>query len=97
MKINKEKVKKLAKLARLSLDNQDVESMVSDLQKMLKFVEKLNEINTENIPPLTHIHQNTNIYREDKANNLELKNKILNNAQNHNSDYIKVPKVLRKK
>jgi len=97
MKINKEKVKKLAKLARLNFDNKDIESMVSDLEKMLKFVEKLNEVNTEDISPLTHIHQDINIYREDKTHTLDIKAQILENAPNHNSDYIKVPKVLRKK
>jgi len=97
MKINKEKVKKLAKLARLSFNKQEIESMVSDLEKMLKFVEKLNEVNTEDILPLTHIHQETNIYREDNQQTLDIKTKILKNAPNHNSDYIKVPKVLRKK
>tara|TARA_Y100001968_G_C19388028_1_gene733965 strand:- start:258 stop:551 length:294 start_codon:yes stop_codon:yes gene_type:complete len=97
MKINKDKVKKIAKLARLSLEDKDIDSMVSDLKNMLTFVNKLNELNTEDVAPLTHVHPDTNILREDRSTSLKIKTKILSNAPNHNSDYIKVPKVLRKK
>jgi len=98
MKINKSKVENLARLSRLSFSDQEIESMISDLEEMLKFVDKLNEINTDSITPLTHIHHVAhNIYREDSSKNLDIKTKILENAPNHNSDYIKVPKVVRKK
>jgi len=97
MKINKLKVEKLAKLSRLNFNDQEIDAMISDLEEMLKFVDKLNEINTDDISPLTHIHGANNIYRNDYPKNLDIKTKILENAPNHNSDYIKVPKVLRKK
>ena len=97
MKINKLKVEKLAKLSRLSFNDQEIDAMISDLEEMLKFIDKLNEINTDDISPLTHIHLANNIYRDDYPKNLDIKTKILENAPNHNSDYIKVPKVLRKK
>jgi len=97
MKINKLKVEKLAKLSRLNFNDQEIDAMISDLEEMLKFVDKLNEINTDDISPLTHIHAANNIYRDDCPKNLDIKTQILENAPNHNSDYIKVPKVLRKK
>jgi aspartyl-tRNA(Asn)/glutamyl-tRNA(Gln) amidotransferase subunit C len=97
MKINKEKVEKLAKLAHLSFEENEAKNMVNDLKKILKFINKLDEINTENITPLTHIHNKTNSIREDKTIQLDIKNAVLKNAPNHNSDYIKAPKVLRNK
>ena len=97
MKINHDKVQKLAKLARLNFDNKETQAMIADLEKMLQFVDKLNEIDTDNVQPLTHLHQDTNIFRKDIVKNSDTKNSILSNAPNHNSDYIKVPKVLRKK
>ena len=97
MKINKLKVENLARLSRLSFSDKEMESMISDLEEILKFADKLNEINTDSISPLTHIHGANNIYRDDISKNLDIKTKILENAPNHNSDYIKVPKVLRKK
>lgn len=97
MKINKLKVENLARLSRLSFSDKEMKSMVSDLEEILNFADKLNEINTDSISPLTHIHGANNIYRDDISKNLDIKTKILENAPNHNSDYIKVPKVLRKK
>tara|TARA_B100001559_G_scaffold57952_1_gene46541 strand:- start:404 stop:697 length:294 start_codon:yes stop_codon:yes gene_type:complete len=97
MKINKLKVENLARLSRLSFSDKEMESMISDLEEILKFADKLKEINTDSISPLTHIHGVNNIYRDDISKNLDIKAKILENAPNHNSDYIKVPKVLRKK
>ena len=97
MKINKLKVEDLARLSRLSFSDQEMESMISELEEILMFADKLNEVNTDSISPLTHIHGANNIYRDDISKNLDIKKKILENAPNHNSDYIKVPKVLRKK
>ena len=97
MKINKEKVKKLAKLAHLSFEADEMNSMVRDLKKMLNFVNKLDEVDTENTAPLTHIHNRANIVREDKVVQLDIKEAVLKNSPNHNSDYVKAPKVLSKK
>ena len=97
MKINKEKVKKLAKLANLNFDKEEMANMIGDLEEMLSFVNKLDEVNTENVGPLTHIHDQNIIRREDQEVGLEsIKGKILKNSPSHNSDYIRVPNVLRK-
>ena len=56
MKINKEKIEKLAKLAYLSFDKEEMNRMISDLEEMLHFVNKLEEVNTDDIRPLTHVH-----------------------------------------
>tara|TARA_B100001250_G_scaffold229297_1_gene196819 strand:+ start:775 stop:1083 length:309 start_codon:yes stop_codon:yes gene_type:complete len=98
MKINKEKVEKLAKLAHLSFEGAEMHSMISDLEEMLYFVDKLNEVNTDDTAPLTHIHNNTNTTREDQVVEIDnVKDAILENSANHNSDYIKVPNLLNKK
>tara|TARA_B100000902_G_scaffold39839_1_gene47384 strand:+ start:96 stop:395 length:300 start_codon:yes stop_codon:yes gene_type:complete len=99
MKINKEKVEKLAKLAYLSFDKEEMNRMISDLEEMLHFVNKLKEVNTEGISPLTHVHsKNNNITREDNVSSIDnVKAQILENSPNHNSDYIKAPNVLNKK
>ncbi|MAQ32174.1 MAG: Asp-tRNA(Asn)/Glu-tRNA(Gln) amidotransferase GatCAB subunit C [Flavobacteriales bacterium] len=96
MKIDKNTIDNLSKLARLKFSNDESKDMVNDLQKMLKFINKLNEIDTEQVSPLNYIHNISNIYREDEVENIDVKNKIIKNAPNHNSDYIKVPKVVKK-
>ena len=94
MKIDKKNVNKLSKLARLSFNDDEAKTMLVDFQQMLKFVDKLAEVNTDNVTPLTHVHNDSNIYRSDKIYNLNIKEEVLKNAPNYNSDYIKVPKVI---
>tara|TARA_Y100000994_G_C15520183_1_gene371274 strand:+ start:268 stop:561 length:294 start_codon:yes stop_codon:yes gene_type:complete len=97
MKINKEKVEKLARLAHLSFNEKEMNKMIVDLEDMLHFVNKLDEVDTDDTSPLTHIHNKTNITREDQVVKInDVKDKILENSPNHNSDYIKTPNVLNK-
>tara|TARA_B110000014_G_C19597571_1_gene316921 strand:+ start:139 stop:432 length:294 start_codon:yes stop_codon:yes gene_type:complete len=96
MKITKQKIQDLAKLAKLSFSEKEAKNMFSDFRKILHFIEKLDKVNTDNIDPLTHIHENTNVYRKDIVVNSVFKNSMLKQAANHNSDYIKVPKIINK-
>ena len=64
-------------------------------KELYKQAEQLDNVNTDNINPLTHIHEHENIYRKDVVIQKEIKNAILNLAPNKNSDYFKVPKVLK--
>ena len=97
MEINKEKVQKLAKLARLMFTSKETKSMQVDLKKILTFINKLDELNADDVSPLTHIHNNAISTREDQAIKTNIKAEILKNSPNHNSDYVKVPKVLSTK
>ena len=97
MKINKTTVQKLMVLAKLKFNKKESENMFLDFKKILKFVDKLDEVNTEHIKPLTHVHEHTNIYREDIISNMISKDYILQLSPKHDSDYIKVPKVVKKK
>ena len=97
MEINKEKVQKLAKLARLMFTSKETKRMQVDLKKIFTFINKLDELNADDVPPLTHIHNNAISPREDQAIKTSIKAEILKNSPNHNSDYVKVPKVLSTK
>lgn len=96
MKITEKNIQNLANLAKLSFSKKEAKSMFSDFRKILNFIEELDKVNTENIDPLTHIHQNTNIYRKDIVIKSEFKSSMLKQAANHNNDYIKVPKIINK-
>ena len=67
MKINREKVATLGKLARLKFSDSEMENMLKDLKEIIKFVNKLDEIKTDGVSPLTHIQHNKNNSREDVA------------------------------
>ena len=96
MKIDSDLVKRLAELARLNFDKSAAEEIQHDLDKMLTFVEKLNNVDTEGVMPLTYITESKNVLRTDEQKQFITKEEALRNVPLKNSDYIKVPKVIKK-
>ncbi|HRK52587.1 MAG TPA: Asp-tRNA(Asn)/Glu-tRNA(Gln) amidotransferase subunit GatC [Cyclobacteriaceae bacterium] len=94
MKIDKETLSKMAHLARLEIDEKDAPKMLEDMSKMVSFVEKLNEVDTEGIEPLTTMSHEVNALREDVVKNQLSKEEVLKNAPKKDSDFFRVPKVL---
>jgi aspartyl-tRNA(Asn)/glutamyl-tRNA(Gln) amidotransferase subunit C len=96
MKIDKKLISDLAKLAKLDFDDKSSLDMQDDLKKIIGFVDKLSEINTDNIEPLVYLSEELNVMRDDmEVQNLTQEN-ALKNAPKKDSDYILVPKILNK-
>jgi aspartyl-tRNA(Asn)/glutamyl-tRNA(Gln) amidotransferase subunit C len=93
MKIDSKTVQDVAHLARLEFENEKEQKMIADMNNMLGFVEKLNELNTENIEPLIYMTDEVNHLREDEVKDPLPHKEVLRNAPKHDSDYFKVPKV----
>jgi aspartyl-tRNA(Asn)/glutamyl-tRNA(Gln) amidotransferase subunit C len=94
MKITRELLDKIAHLARLELNEKDAEQMMRDMTAIIDWMEKLNEVNTEGVEPLTSMSHEVNMLREDEVKNqLDHKSALLN-APNKDLDYFHVPKVL---
>mgnify|MGYP000356727032 CR=1 FL=1 len=96
MKIDDKLVDKLAKLSKLEIDAADRAELKTNFGKILDLVEKLQEVNTEGIEPLIYLTENRNILRKDVVENMTPKPEALKNAPDKDSDYFKVPKVLKK-
>lgn len=96
MKVNEELVDKLAQLSRLEFDAQSKKQIMIDLQRMIALVDKLNEIDTSNVEPLKYITEEPNVLRKDEINKTITQEEALSNAPLHDSDYFKVPKVIKK-
>lgn len=94
MKIDKDTLRKIAHLARLDFEENAEKEMISSMTEILTWVEKLNEINTENIEPLTHMSMEVNNMREDKLLPPLDHEKGLKNAPKKDADYFRVPKVM---
>ena len=94
MSIDKDKIKHTAKLARISLDEKKINNLSKDLSNIFKFIEKLNKANTENVKPLSSILDHSLRSREDKVNDGNIRDQILENAPNKNDDFFIVPKVI---
>ena len=96
MKVNNKLIQDIAKLSKLKFDDSAEEKMKSDLEKMIAFVDKLNEIDTEGIDPLIYMSEEINVLREDKITEETSQEDALKNAPEKDSDYFKVPTVLKK-
>jgi aspartyl-tRNA(Asn)/glutamyl-tRNA(Gln) amidotransferase subunit C len=94
MKIDIESIKKIAHLARLEFDESSAEKMSKDMSQILDWVEKLNEVDTTDVEPLTTMSSEVNDMREDKIAHQLDRNEGLKNAPQSDSEYFRVPKVL---
>ncbi len=96
MNIDNELVDRLAELSKLEFDEQAKESIKKDLQKILNLVQKLEEVNVDGVEPLIYMTDEKNVLRKDVVNDMVTKEEALQNAPQRDSDYFKVPKVIKK-
>ena len=96
MEVNDTLVDKIAHLARLQFNDAEKAAIKIDLQKVIVFVEKLNELDTTGIEPLLHMSDNINILREDEVKGSISSVEGLKNAPLHDTQFFKVPKVIKK-
>ncbi len=96
MEVNNKLIQDIAKLSKLKFDDSAEEKMKADLEKMLAFVDKLNEIDTKGVDPLIYMSEEVNVLREDKLTEATSQEDALKNAPEKDSDYFKVPTVLKK-
>ncbi|MCA6379502.1 MAG: Asp-tRNA(Asn)/Glu-tRNA(Gln) amidotransferase subunit GatC [Cytophagales bacterium] len=94
MKLDVETLQKIAHLSRLEINEEDTDQMLRDMSNMLTFVEKLNEVSTDGIAPLTTMSHEINNIREDVAKVDLTHDEVLSNAPKKDKDYFRVPKVL---
>jgi aspartyl-tRNA(Asn)/glutamyl-tRNA(Gln) amidotransferase subunit C len=89
-------VEKVAHLARLKFDESEKESIKQDLQRMIEFADKLNELNLDGVEPLLHMSEEVNVLREDWIKGSINREDALKNAPEHDEQFFKVPKVIKK-
>lgn len=94
MKIDKETLYNIAHLARLEIDPSSEEKMMNELSKILTWMEKLNELDTSQVEPLTHISTEINVFREDIPLPSMDHEKALLNAPKKDANYFRVPRVI---
>lgn len=94
MKLDVNTIRKIAHLARLEFDAEGAEKMKEDMTQILDWVEKLREVNTEGVEPITTMSSEENVLREDVVGEHLPHEKGLKNAPKKDSDYFRVPKVM---
>jgi len=87
-------VEHVAKLARLHFTPAEMEKFTHDLNEILQYVDKLNELDTENVEPLSHVIELANVFRQDVVQPSLPRGEALANAPAHDEEFFKVPKVI---
>ena len=94
MKISAETVLSIAQLAAVELSPDEVERMRRDLDAILDYVEKLAEVDTEGVPPTTHVLDIDTPLRRDEVRDVLPVADVVRNAPDHTDSAMVVPKVL---
>jgi len=99
MSITKKDVEYVARLARLSLTEEEKDRYTAQLASILTYIEKMSALNTDNVPPTSHVLPLSNVWREDKLEpstsaTLGSPEEILANAPDREGPLFKVKKVI---
>jgi len=94
MAVTKEDVENIAALARLYFSDEEKEEMIGTLNNILEYFDKLSELDTEDIEPLTHILPVQNVMREDEVKPSFDQKTTLKNAPKHDRGHFVIPKVI---
>lgn len=94
MSITVKDVQHVAKLARLQLSPEEEATLTEQMNAILQYAEKLNELDTENVKPTTHVLQVSNVMREDVVKESLSQEEALLNAPDEEDGHFKVPAVL---
>ena len=94
MEFDKKSLLKLGKLARISISEDKLNNLSKDLNSILEFVDQLKEIKTDQVDPTSNsLYQKLEV-RDDKVDNKNSAEDILENAPEKEMDFFVVPKVI---
>ena len=94
MSIDLKTIKHISKLSRISVNEKRAEKLADDLNSIFEFIEKLNELKTDDVKPLTSIAETTLKFRSDEIKSKNIREQIIKNSPEDNEDYFVVPKVI---
>ena len=94
MSIDLKTIKHISKLSRISVDEKRAKKLAGDLNSIFDFIEKLSELKTDNVQPLTSVAETTLKLRSDEIKSKNIREQIVKNSPQDNEDYFVVPKVI---
>lgn len=94
MKISKNEVEHVANLARLNLSDDELETMTGQLDTILSYVDKLEELDTSEVKPTTHVFSVSNAFREDEVKDSLSQDEAVKNGPEQNGEFFQVPRVI---
>lgn len=94
MSVTIDQVRYIASLARLRFTEEEEKRLADEMNEILGYVEKLNELDTTGVPPMSHVIDLKNVVREDVVETRISRDEALKNAPDADSAYIRAPKVI---
>ncbi len=91
--ITDETIEYVGILAKLELDEAEKEAAKKDMGRMLDYIEKLNDLDTAGVEPMSHVFPVQNVFREDIVTNGDESEKTLRNAPEEKDNMFVVPKT----
>jgi aspartyl-tRNA(Asn)/glutamyl-tRNA(Gln) amidotransferase subunit C len=94
MKISKTDVEHIAMLARLRLNEEEKITYSEQLSNILEYIDKLNELDTTDVEPTSHVLDITNVFREDNLQKSLHPDDALSNAPDRKGNFYRVPRII---
>ena len=92
--ISDETIEYVGILAKLELSPEEKEEAKKDMGRMLDYIDKLNELDTTGVEPMSHVFPVTNVFREDVVTNGDGSEDTLKNAPEAQDNAFVVPKTI---
>lgn len=92
--ISDETIEYVGILAKLELSDEEKERAKKDMGEMLDYIDKLNELDTTGVEPMSHVFPVQNVFREDVVENGDNRDNMLRNAPEAKDGSYKVPKTV---
>ena len=94
MKKNRNTTLKIAKLSRIKIEDDEIDELSSQLSAIVDWVEQLNEVNTDDVEPISNVSMAKLPMRKDVENRNDNSEDVLSNAPDKLENYFAVPKVV---
>ena len=97
MSIDKDTAARVANLARISIPDEELENVAKELSNIIGFMEQLNEVNVDNVEPMTSVTPTVLKKRTDLVNDGNQQSKVLSNAPDTREGFLQSRKWWIKK
>ena len=94
MALDKATVARIAALARIRVPEEALEGLAAEMEKIIGWVKQLDEVNTDDVPPMASVVDVDLPWRDDKVIDGDCRDKVLANAPERAEGFFAVPKVL---
>lgn len=92
--LSREEVEKVALLARLQLTEGELDTMTTQLGAIVAYIQQLDELDTDNVQPMAHAAELTNVFADDEVRPSLPREQALANAPKRDTECFRVPAVL---